>query len=295
MDWIFVGDAHFARGDKGRRGHFASFIQKNRSTLATLVIMGDFFDFWFGLRDITPLKKEYKDILGILAGLRDDGVRVIYLEGNHDFSLGRYMHQELGIEVHDKSVEIELDGKRIFLAHGDRVSPMLSHLLLTGLLRNRVTYQGISLLGSRIVMAIAHRWSASSRGRNMERSPVVISRLRSFAQRKLKQGFDAVILAHTHLPEAITIKEQGREGYYFNVGNWIKDFSYLRYNEKKGFSLEYYPQEEKIGAGTGSTSPARQRILFCSWPAEPSSFSTVSPTGKRATSGLLLATMFLLP
>jgi len=245
MDWIFVGDAHFARGDKGRREHFSRFIQKNRSKLATLVIMGDFFDFWFGFRDITTLKKEYGDILELLHGLRADGVRVIYFEGNHDFSLGSYMRNELGIEVYDSATEIDLDGKRIFLAHGDRISPTLDHWILTGLLRNWVTYQGISLLGARLVMAIAHRWSASSRGRNMERSPVVIARLRSFAQRKLKQGFDAVILAHTHLPEAITVKEQGREGYYFNVGDWIKDFSYLRYNEKKGFSLEYYKKKKK--------------------------------------------------
>jgi UDP-2,3-diacylglucosamine hydrolase len=247
MDWIFVGDAHFARGDKGRREHFASFIKKNRPKLSTLVIMGDFFDFWFGFRDCTPLKKEYGDILKLLEGLKTAGVRVIYFEGNHDFSLGSYMREELGIEVYDSSTEMELDGKRIFLAHGDRISPTLDHWILSGLLRNKLTYQGISLLGSRLVMAIAHRWSASSRGRNMERSPVVIKQLRSFAQRKLKQGFDAVILAHTHLPEAITVKGQGREAYYFNVGDWIKDFSYLRYNEKKGFSLEYFKKREKGG------------------------------------------------
>jgi UDP-2,3-diacylglucosamine hydrolase len=240
MDWIFVGDAHFARGDKGRREHFASFIKKNRPKLSTLVIMGDFFDFWFGFRDITTLKKEYSDVLEIIEGLRRDGIRVIYFEGNHDFSLGSYMRQELGIEVYKRSAEMELRGKRIFLAHGDRISPTLDHWILSGLLRNKLTYQGISLLGSRLVMAIAHRWSASSRGRNMERSPVVIARLRSFAQRKLKEGFDAVILAHTHLPEVIRVKEKGKEAYYFNVGDWIKDFSYLRYNEKKGFSLEYY-------------------------------------------------------
>ncbi len=245
MDWIFVGDAHFARGDKGRREHFASFIQKNRSKLTTLVIMGDFFDFWFGFRDITTLKKEYGDILELLHGLRADGVRVIYFEGNHDFSLGSYMCEELGIEVHDRATEMDLNGKRIFLAHGDRISPTLDHWIVSGILRNWFAYRVTSLLGSKIVMAIAHRWSASSRGRNMERSPVVIAQLRSFAQRKLKQGFDAVILAHTHLPEAITVKDQGREAYYFNVGDWIKDFSYLRYNEKKGFALEYYRKRKK--------------------------------------------------
>jgi UDP-2,3-diacylglucosamine hydrolase len=240
MDWIFVGDAHFAHGDRERREHFSRFIKKNLHTLDTLVIMGDFFEFWFGFRQLSSLKREYGDILDLLEDLRITGVKVIYLEGNHDFSLGSYMRKRLGIKVFDKAVEMELDGKRIFLAHGDRISPTIDHWILTGLLRNRVTYHMISLLGPRLVMAIAQRWSASSRGRNMERSPVVIKRLRRFALRKLKEGFYAVILAHTHLPETVTWKEQGREGYYFNVGNWIKDFSFLRYNEKKGFSLEYY-------------------------------------------------------
>jgi UDP-2,3-diacylglucosamine hydrolase len=240
MDWIFVGDAHFASGDRGRREYFARFIKKNLHTLHTLVIMGDFFDFWFGFRHLSSLKREYGDVLDLLEDLRAAGVKVIYLEGNHDFSLGSYISKRLGIKVYDCSAEIELRGKRVYLAHGDRVSPTLDHWILTSLLRNRFAYEMISLLGPRIVMAIARRWSAGSRGRNMERSPEVIARLRRFAQRKVKQGFDAVILAHTHLPEAITMKEQGRDGYYFNVGNWIKDFSYLRYNERKGFSLEYY-------------------------------------------------------
>jgi UDP-2,3-diacylglucosamine hydrolase len=245
MDWIFVGDAHFAREDKGHTEHFSAFIKKNLHTLDTLVIMGDLFDFWFGFRHLSSLKREYSDILDLLEDLRITGVKVIYLEGNHDFSLGSYMRERLGIKVYDKSAEMELGGKRIYLAHGDRIAPTLGHWALSRLLRNRVTYQMISRLGPRLVMPIARGWSARSRGKNMERSPVVIARLRSFAQRKLKEGFDAVILAHTHLPEAITVKEQGRERYYFNVGNWIKDFSYLRYNAKRGFSLEYYEKSEK--------------------------------------------------
>jgi UDP-2,3-diacylglucosamine hydrolase len=246
MDWLFVGDAHFAAGDKGRRKHFSRFVHENRSTFDTLVIMGDFFDFWFGFPDCSLLKKEYRDVLEILQGLRSNGVRVIYLEGNHDFSLGPYMREELGIEVYDKSVEMELNGKRIYLAHGDRIAPAVGHWVLIRILRNWVTYRLITFLGPRLVIAIARRWSARSRKRTLEKSPKVIARLQRFAREKLGQGFDAVILAHTHLPEAITMVEQGREAYYFNVGNWIKDFSYLRYNEKKGFSLEYYEKRKKV-------------------------------------------------
>jgi UDP-2,3-diacylglucosamine hydrolase len=240
MDWLFVGDAHFASGDGERRAHFFRFIKKNMPQLNTLVIMGDFFDFWFGFHDLSPLKKEYSDILDFLQRLRSDGVEIIYLEGNHEFRMGPYMGGKLGIEVYNDSAEIDFNGKKVYLAHGDRSHPTVSHRILTWLLRNWFTYQLLSLLGSRIVITVARWWSAGSRGRSLKKSSQIISRLRKFAQRKVNEGFDAVILAHTHLPEAITMQKRGGEGYYFNVGNWMRDFSYLRYNNKKGFTLEYY-------------------------------------------------------
>ena len=240
MDWLFVGDAHFAFGDGERRKHFFNFIQQNKSTLTTLVIMGDFFDFWFGFHDPSPLTREYADILAILEQLRSDGVAVIYVEGNHEFRMAPYMREKLGIDVYDNCAEIDLDGEKLYLAHGDRSNPTVGHRILTWLLRNKVTYLLFSLLGPQIVIAVARWWSSSSRRRNMKESSQVISRLRRFAQRKLQEGFDAVVLAHTHIPEEIPMKKRGGEGYYFNVGNWMRDFSYLRYNEKQGFSLEYY-------------------------------------------------------
>jgi UDP-2,3-diacylglucosamine hydrolase len=240
MDWLFVGDAHFAFGDGERRKHFFNFIQKNRSTLNTLVIMGDFFDFWFGFRDLSPLKREYGDILKLLEQLRSDGVKVIYLEGNHEFRMGQYMREKLGIDVYDRSTEIDLDSKKVFLAHGDRAYPTMSHRILIWFLRNKLSYLLISLLGPRVVIAVAKWWSAGSRNRSSKRSSPIIERLQRFAQRKLQEGFDTVVLAHTHLPEEIPMKKRGGEGYYFNVGNWMRDYSYLRYNEKKGFTLEYY-------------------------------------------------------
>ena len=243
MDWLFVGDAHFASGDGERRKHFFNFIKKNKSTLQTLVIMGDFFDFWFGFRNLSPLKQEYGDILKFLGELKSDGVKVIYLEGNHDFRMEPYMGEKLLIKVYERFAEIDLNGKKVYLAHGDRISPTVSHRILTWFLKNRVAYLLISLLGPRIVIAVARWWSSRSRKRSLKESSQVISRPKRFAQGKLNEGFDAVILAHTHLPEAITMKKKRGKGYYFNVGNWMRDFSYLRYNEKKGFSLEYYPRE----------------------------------------------------
>ena len=246
MDWLFVGDAHFAAGDGERRERFIRFIQNNRPHLTTLVLMGDFFDFWFGFRNLSLLKREYGDILELLEQLRSDGIEVICVEGNHEFRMGPFMRDNLGIEVYDDCAEIDLDGRKVYLAHGDRVSQTVSHQILTWLLRNRVTYQLISLLGPRIVIATATWWSKKSR-RNLKKFSKIIEQLRRFARRKLHEGFDAVILAHTHRPEAIPMKKREGDGYYFNVGNWMRDFSYLRYNEKHGFALEYYVKREKGG------------------------------------------------
>ncbi|MBW2039916.1 MAG: UDP-2,3-diacylglucosamine diphosphatase [Deltaproteobacteria bacterium] len=240
MDWIFVGDAHFALGDGNRRERFIRFIQINRSTLSTLVIMGDLFDFWFGFRDLSPLKREYGDILHLLEGLRAEGIEVIYLEGNHDFRLGPYMSKELGIQVYDRYADIDLDGTRVYLAHGDRAYPKLTHKIFSSLLKNGFTYQLISWLGPQTVISIAKWLSTRSREQGLKESPEIISRLRRFAIHKLDEGFDAVVLAHSHVPEAMAVEREKGVGYYFNVGNWVGDFSYLRYKGERGFSLEYF-------------------------------------------------------
>ncbi|MBN1255868.1 MAG: metallophosphoesterase [Deltaproteobacteria bacterium] len=243
MDWLFVGDAHFSSGDGERRKHFFNFIQENKSTLKTLVIMGDFFDFWFGFRNLAPLKKEYGDVLTFFRKLKSNNVEMIYFEGNHEFRLGSFLSNKLGIKVYENCAEMNIDGKKSYLAHGDRSYPTVSHRILTWLLRNRLSYLLISLLGPRIVIGVATWWSANSRNWGQKRSTDILSRMRKFAQLKVNEGFDTVILAHTHLPEAIALKKGKREGYYFNVGNWMRDYSYLRYSNKKGFSLEYYNTE----------------------------------------------------
>ncbi|RLB08243.1 MAG: hypothetical protein DRG50_00475 [Deltaproteobacteria bacterium] len=245
MDWIFVGDAHFTQGDGDRRRRFIRFIQTNISSLKTLVIMGDLFDFWFGFRDLSSLKMEYGDILGLFERLREEKREVIYLEGNHDFRLGPYMSEELGVRVYDRSTQIYLGGKRVYLAHGDRAYPKFSHRLFSALLKNGLTYRLISLMGPYLVARMAKYLSSGSRKRGQRVSQDVISRLRKFALRKLNEGFDVVILAHSHFPETMTVEKKEGRGYYFNVGNWTRDFSYLRYNPQGGFSLEYFTTDQK--------------------------------------------------
>jgi len=248
MTWLFVGDAHFSSQDGNRRTRFFELLDKYRGCLDALVIMGDFFDFWFGFPDNSSLICRYADVIEALRRLRADGGRIIYLEGNHDFHLGTFMRDELGVEIYPTSVEMELDGMRVFLSHGDQIKMTLSHRLYSALLKNTVTYAVMSWLGPQRVMRLARILSEDSRSRNMKYGDGVRERLRAFALDRLKAGTDAVILSHSHIAEVVIV--EGTEGprYYLNVGNWMQECSYVRYETNEGFSLQVFEGAEKKGA-----------------------------------------------
>ena len=80
-----------------------------------------------------------------------------------------------------------------------------------------------------------------STGKRVRKNPEAIEQnFAAFAQGKLREGFDVVILAHSHLPQSCSFEINGRKAHYFNVGDWITHFSFLRYRHDSGFQIEYF-------------------------------------------------------
>jgi UDP-2,3-diacylglucosamine pyrophosphatase LpxH len=61
--------------------------------------------------------------------------------------------------------------------------------------------------------------------------------LRTFAHQKFLEGFDVVILGHSHVPEEVDEWVDGRRCLYFNVGDWRIHRSFLRYTPPEVFQL----------------------------------------------------------
>lgn len=241
-DWIFLSDAHFTGESRNEQERLIRFLEMERENLDTLVVLGDLFEFWFGFEGY--IYKEYLPILEQLKSLSRGGVRIRYVEGNHDFSLGSFFERDLGAEVYVDEMEEIVGGKRIYVAHGDRVNPRdYGYRLFRRTLKNRLSYALIRWGGPGLSMKIAKQLSARSRGRNREQSPDHIPIFRTFAMRKFREGIDIVILGHSHYPEEIVQRIDGREKAYFNVGDWMTFFSYLRYNPESGFQLCYYEDQ----------------------------------------------------
>ena len=83
----FISDNHFKLDidlpEIERRNRLYHVFEKIISTGGTLIIGGDFFDFWFDYRYVLPAA--YVDLLEQLHQLNQSGIAIHYVLGNHDY------------------------------------------------------------------------------------------------------------------------------------------------------------------------------------------------------------------
>lgn len=216
--WVFLGDAHLNpyRG----RDAFKKFLLLCEDPPEVLVLMGDVFDFWFGFRDTSCLETIYRGLKEAFSTLGKARTRLIFLEGNHDFGLnGRLFGLE--VEAYRWEAVLDLEGLRAYLAHGDRASGF-PHNLPCFLLKNPFSQAVLRAFGGKLVTPIGFWWAC--RSSKKDRSPEVALRLRAYALKKLAEGFDVVIMAHSHRPEHLEFELQGRPVIYLNVGSFSEGY-----------------------------------------------------------------------
>jgi UDP-2,3-diacylglucosamine hydrolase len=245
-DWIFISDAHLSGNDSNEIKRFVSFLKSEREKLDSLIVLGDLFEFFFGFKPSIWNKKsylfpDYKPIFEEFQNLYERGIKIKYFEGNHDFSLNSFFSRQLDIEVEvypDGSEEI-LGGKRTFIAHGDLSNPNdYRYRIFRLALKNRLTYGFIQILGPNISCRIAKILSKRSyRKFHEEVKYESHPSFKKFAKKKFLEGYEIVILGHSHYPEWIEEIIEGKRFIYFNVGDWMTHRSFLRYSPPDKFFL----------------------------------------------------------
>ncbi len=235
---FFLSDAHLgAEGpdkEKLKEDKLIALLDRIEDQGELLYLVGDMFEFWFEYKNVIP--KEHFRVLMKLKALVDSGIKVSYLVGNHDFWLGDFLPKEIGIPIFREPVEAVHQGKRIFIAHGDGFAQKDSgYRILKKVLRNRVNIFLYRQIPPDVSYPLA-RWVArGSRSYVQKRDTGYLQDYESFASEKIKQGFDAVILAHTHVP---VLRDTGG-GTYLNLGDFFRHFTYGALREGR-FSLERF-------------------------------------------------------
>ncbi len=222
---FFVADAHLGaeprESEAAREERLHEFLNGLPGRATSLYIVGDLFDFWFEYR--TAIPRRHFATLAALRHLHDAGVALTYLTGNHDFWLGSFLSEEVGIETGSGPVVLETQGRRVWLHHGDGlIAGDLGYRVLRRVLRNPVSIALYSLLHPDLGIPLAHlvsRWSRGSRGEK----PLEAERLwREIATPRFAEGFDAVMVGHFH--HVYERREAGRE--LFLLGDWLNRFTY---------------------------------------------------------------------
>jgi UDP-2,3-diacylglucosamine hydrolase len=248
-DWIFVSDAHFSGRDPEEMEAFLKFLDSEEKRIDHLVILGDLFEFFFGFKSISSAKEsfaftEYLPVLERLQILHRQGIQIKYFEGNHDFALHSFFSEQLGmeVEVYPDGCEERLEGKRTFIAHGDLSNPrQWRYLVFRRILKNRWTYHLMHFTGPRLSRRIAQKLSEMSYQKyHVDRAPYPPPAFKAFAHQKFLEGFEIVILGHSHFPEQVEEWIEGRRCLYFNVGDWMTRRSFLRFTPPEYFELERF-------------------------------------------------------
>lgn len=227
MRMVFIADAHLKGLGDPNQAALVEFLDSVEG--GTLVVLGDLFDFWTGSNSVAF--REYAPALDAFSNLRKRGVKLMYFEGNHDFSMGPFFTDRLSARVFDSLAELEIGKKKFLIGHGDTVAMSFGYRLWRAYLRSPFFRLTAAVVGSKGVWAIAKRLSKKSRkAAYLSSENHVEKRLREFAGGRIGEGADFVALGHSHEPGVNALESSGRKGVYANPGSWARDKSYLEFD-----------------------------------------------------------------
>jgi UDP-2,3-diacylglucosamine hydrolase len=226
----FVSDLHLGVGtedaERVKRRRFVDLADAVKRESGSLVIVGDLFDFWYEYKHVVP--RGSHAVLNALGQMTDAGCQVVYLAGNHDFAIGEFFSDDLGVVVVRDDFHFSCDGKRFYAFHGDGLAAKDGgYRLLKKLLRARWAQTAFRLLHPDLGFALARRFSHSSRDYTSGKFYGETDGMRAEARARIAAGADYVIMGHRHLPAL----ERIDTGVYVNLGDWIRHFSFAVFEQ----------------------------------------------------------------
>jgi UDP-2,3-diacylglucosamine hydrolase len=233
----FASDFHLGAGgyaaSRKREDRLVRWLDSIKHDAAEVFLMGDVFDFWFEYKTVVP--KGYIRFLGKLAELADAGVKIYLFKGNHDMWMFDYFERELGAVIITNELEIERNGKKFYLHHGDGLGPGdRKYKILKKFFRSNLCQWLFARLHPNFGVGIANYWSQHSRiagTKDVERQTTQHEWLVIYSEELLKTHFyDYLIFGHRHFILDIQINEHSR---YINLGEWVYHNTYAVFDGKE--------------------------------------------------------------
>ncbi len=234
----FISDAHLGIDDyaaeEARRDRLLAFLRSLRGRTRQLYIVGDLFDFWFEYRSVVP--RQHYTVLHELSSLVESGTRIVYLAGNHDFWLGTFLDEQVGVETTAGPLTVTHHGRRIYIAHGHGlITRDRGYRIVSKVLHSCLSIRLFQMIHPDCGFAIGRLVSRMSRRHGKPTAWDPRETYQELAFSLLDDGYDIVVFGHIHCP---TLQHRG-EKVYINLGDWLRHDTYGVLRDGR-MSLEKY-------------------------------------------------------
>lgn len=209
-----------------------AFLESIRHDADAIYLLGDILDYWYEYRYVVP--RGFVRFFGKLAELSDQGVKIVWMKGNHDIWIYDYLPNEIGLTVVDGTMVVEINGKKLFLSHGDGLGKLKpSFRFIRNIFRNKICQRLFSGIHPRWTVPFAYEWSRHSRKigeGNSFPSEFLLDGLRDYCRGYHKEhpDIDFFIFGHVHV---LCREEVARGCEMVVLGEWIRAFSYAVIDE----------------------------------------------------------------
>jgi len=231
-----VSDNHFSmdennQNEKERRDKlFKVFKKIENSKKGTVIIGGDFFDYWFDYTHVIP--SGYQTILNALKSLSQSGIKIHYILGNHDYWDFGFLNKELDIIVHKKNLEINFNNQKLLFTHGDGLLQRdYGYRFMKSIIRHPLFIKLYKLFPPDFTCKLAKKISKSSSLYNHHDKYVDIIKhdVFKYAKKKWEQGVDTVFVGHYH---QVGIYNTNNKKVIF-LGDWLSKYTVTVVDENK--------------------------------------------------------------
>ncbi|MDP4623817.1 MAG: glycosyltransferase [Akkermansiaceae bacterium] len=221
---VFISDIHLGSADS-KATEVVDFLKQIQCE--KLVLNGDIVDGWALKRGSKWLPRHSRVVRKILKMSEKDKTEVVYLRGNHDDILERFLPLAFGkIRFLKEHIHVSADKLRYLVVHGDGFdSVSTNHKWLATL--GAVGYDTLLVINRHY-----NRWRAwcgkeyfslSKRVKGRVKSAVsFIDKYEELLQElAVHKGCDGIICGHIHTPE----DKQVGEIRYLNSGDWVESLT----------------------------------------------------------------------
>ncbi|MGB0933901.1 MAG: UDP-2,3-diacylglucosamine diphosphatase [Lishizhenia sp.] len=210
-----------------REKHIVKWLDTIKHDALEVFLVGDIFDFWFEYKRVIP--KGFVRLQGKIAELTDAGIPITVHTGNHDMWIFDYIPKELGVTLYREPIKRTFYNSSFYIGHGDGLGPGdKGYKFIKKVFSSRFFQWCFARLHPNFGVGVADYSSRKSRAKTGTSDDEFLGEneewLVLYSKEILqKEHSDYFIFGHRHLPLKIKV---GENSTYFNLGDWIKYFTY---------------------------------------------------------------------